>query len=886
MTESLPRKRKTFCCFIIYHFSMINRKYVLPIFAGALALISACSEKNLDLTTDPGSGIYENVAPASAVRGHVRIKFAEDPTATKAGNAVDLSSLGSYTMVRSFPDAGRFEERHRKYGLHLWYDVFFDESLPLTRTANELSDIEGVDIVDFVQPVRPTAIFPFNDPDFSKQWHYYNPGTATGAVAGSDVNLLPAWEVTTGRPDVIVAISDGGLQWDHPDLAANMWINEAELNGQPGVDDDGNGYVDDVYGFNFVVDSGGQNMLGTIVPGDHGTHVGGTVAAVNNNGVGLCGIAGGDGTSDSGVRLMSTQTSGGSAYIGDAFVYAADNGAVLVNCSWSIDSPSAYISQAIDYFNDNAGIDENGAQTGPMAGGLVIFAAGNDNRSTQAYPAMDDNVFSVAAIGADYQRAYYSNYGDWVDITAPGGDANKGFNVLSTLPNGSYGSMQGTSMACPHVTGVAALVVSRFGGAGFTRQNLIDILRASANRKIYDYNSSSFAGMLGAGLVDAGAAVSVSMDQSAPVTDFGGSASGNVVTLKWTVPESENLPERFAIWYDTTPFSSPTADTKTISVSRGENVAGSTMEYRIDGLEFNTEYYFLIASVNIFGQFSDYVSLAVNTVANSVPVVTPLDGTSLTLKSFETGTLSFSAEDADGHSLSCSLSSGLPGASASIAEGVVSIKIDALKAEDGKTYSGILYVTDGYDSVETPFSYTVLKNNPPTVSRGLDNIVFGAYGETSSLNLSEYFSDPDGESLEYSVKVLSGGTSTVSTRLNGETLVVTAKSYGTATLQASATDARGESTTQTFSVLVRDGSVPVDLYPNPVKDNLYVRTATVQTADITVSNRAGAVVLSTVGGTLDPFAPLALDMKDLPGGVYYVTIKSGELDATYSVAKQ
>ncbi len=855
---------------------------VLPT-AVLLSLLS-CSKETF--FTDPGSGIYENVAPESAVRGHIRVKFTEDPTATKSGNAVDLSSLGAYTMVRSFPDAGRFEERHRKYGLHLWYDVFFDESLPLTRTANELCGIEGVDKVDYVQVARTAGVFPFNDPDFDKQWHYYNPGTALAAIAGSDINLLPAWEVTTGRPDVIVAISDGGLQCNHPDLAANMWINEAELNGQDGVDDDGNGYVDDIYGYNFVIGSDGQTMLGRIVPGDHGTHVGGTVAAVNNNGVGLCGIAGGDGTPDSGVRLMSTQTSGGSAYIGSAFVYAADNGAVLVNCSWSIESPSSYISETINYFNESAGIDLNGDQTGPMAGGLVIFAAGNDNRSTQAYPAMDDNVIAVAAIGADFQRAYYSNYGDWVDITAPGGDANKGFNVLSTLTGSTYGTMQGTSMACPHVTGVAALVVSRFGGPGFTRQNLIDILCSSANRKIYDYNTSSLAGKLGAGLVDAGAAVGASTDVPAPVTDFSGSVSANVVTLSWTVPDTENLPERFAIYYDTDALSSPTADATKISVPRGENEAGSAMEYRFDTLEFNTEYHFIIASVNAFGKESDYISLIVATGENSAPVVTPLDGTSLMLKSFETGTLRFLAEDPDGHSLSCSLSGGLSGASAALSEGVVTVTIDALKAEEGSSYSGILYVTDGYDTIETPITCTVLKNNAPTASKDIENIVFGAYNETSSLVLSDYFSDVDGETLSYTVKILSGGSSTVSTHLNGSSLTLTAKSYGTAALEVSASDARGEKVTQTLSVLVRNGSLPVDIYPNPVKTNLYIRTPAVQTADITVSNKAGAVVLSSEGCIVDPFAPLALDMQGLPGGVYYVSIKSGEIDATYSVVKQ
>lgn len=853
----------------------------LPLAAGAAMLLAACSQERLDPRGEPGSGIYETVAPANAIRGHIRVKFTTEPSMTKSGTTdVDLSALGEYRMERTFPEAGRFEARHREYGLHLWYDIFFDEENPLTKAANDIAAVDGVDIVEYVQPVTQTSVFPFNDPEASKQWHYYNPGTKAGTVAGSDINAVPAWELTTGRPDVIVAISDGGLQRNHPDMAQNIWLNQAEVNGKPGVDDDGNGYVDDIYGFNFVVGPDGYSMKGTIEPGDHGMHVGGTVAAVNNNGIGVCGIAGGDGSPDSGVRLMSTQTSGGSAYIGAAFVYAADNGAVLINCSWTIESATSTpesIVTGINYFNECAGIDpDTKAQTGPMAGGLCIFAAGNDARSTNSYPAMDETVMAVASIGADFKRAYYSNYGSWVDITAPGGDAQKGFNIYSTLPEDSYGSMQGTSMACPHVTGVAALVVSQFGGPGFTRQNLIDILTGTANRSLYDYNSE-FTGLLGSGLVDAGAAVRASSLKAAAVTDFSGEVKGNSVSLSWTVPgEAQTLPLSFRI----------TWDDGEVSVARNGAAPGSKMTYSVTGLEFGKEYRFSISSVNTFGaSTSGGPELILSTENNQPPVVTALDGTSLTLKSFETGYLRFEASDPDGNELSCSLSSSLKGAEAGFTGGLLVVKINALQASEGKTYSGSLSVTDGFATVDVPISYTVLQNTPPVVSSDIEDVVYGKLGETGKIDLSDHFSDADGEELKYAVTIPSSN-STVKCSLSGNILNLTAASYGSATLTVMASDARGESVSQNFQVLVRDGSRPVDLYPNPVKDKLFVRTGTPMDADVYISNQAGAAVLTSKGAKIDPFAPLTFDMSSLPGGVYYVRVRGNGIDVVYPIAKQ
>lgn len=856
----------------------------------AAAMLAACSDKELN-PAEGGSGAEgssQGTVPKDAEPGHIRIKLERDSTI----DDIDLSSLGSYTVERTFPYAGRFEQRHHEAGLDLWYDVFFDNSVPVTKATRSATEIEGVETAEYVEPIKQQATFTFNDPEFGKQWHYYNPGTAAGTVAGSDINLLPAWEVTTGRKDVIVCVNDGGVTYNHPDLAQNMWVNEAELNGKPGVDDDGNGYVDDIYGYNFVVRSGSSRPIGTISFDDHGTHVAGTIAAVNNNGVGVCGIAGGDGSADSGVRIMSAQTAGGNAYIAQSFTYAADMGAVVMNCSWAIGGYSKSISDAIDYFNKYAGLDERGNQVGPMAGGLAIFAAGNESTNT-SYPAQQDNVFAVAAIGADYVRAYYTNYGEWVDISAPGGDANKGYQIYSTIPSG-YGYMQGTSMAAPHVTGVAALIVSKYGRTGFTRQMLIDILKNSANSKIFEHNKG-YEKLLGAGLVDAGAAVSYGIEAPEKVSSAAGEAKANVVTLKWTVPgEKGGLPPfRFNVYYSESSLegldvNKLPANVQTIAMRPEEGVkAGDTFTTTISGLKFQTDYHFRISSESILGTKSDLSGeVVIKTRENSKPVVTPLDGTSLTLKAFESGELRFKATDADGHDLSYSVSGNVSGLTSSLEDGIYVLRINALNATDGKTYNGKVSVTDSYDVTEVPFTYTILANHAPTLIKPIENIVLNAREESVSVNLKDYFTDEDGEELEFR-STMSGMNSTVTHRITDDgVLKITSKFYGTAILNVTATDARGENIVQRLEILVRNGSHPYDLYPNPVQDRLNIRPGA-KSADVKVKiiGASGAVFFDGSVGEGSPFSPAAIDMTDASAGQYTVVINNGSEEYKTKVVK-
>ena len=484
--------------------------------------------------------------------------------ATRSGiNDFDvvLDNIGVRSLTRLYPVDKRTEDRKRSLGMHRWYIVEFDENTDLDQAAQAMARIAEVNKVEFVQRLEhiydknvtpldegfitpgTRAELPFNDPQLNMQWHYINTGDKqiySKIKAGADVNCKDAWRLCTGDPRVVVAIVDDCVQWNHPDLAANMWINEAELNGQSGKDDDDNGYKDDVYGYNFVTNTNLTiSTVGKLGSRTHGTHVAGTVAAVNNNGTGVCGIAGGSGNND-GVKLMSCQVfyneSGGSstnATTARAITYAADNGASILQCSWgytagTFTSDSQYASydsaekQAIDYFISTKNCDA-------LDGGLAIFAAGNDMTGMSGYPAAYRDYISVTAMSCDFTPAYYTNYGPGCNIAAPGGDANQSMlengketaQILSTFINGRYGYSQGTSMACPHVSGVAALGLSYALQLGktFTTDEFKALLLTSVNNidqyctgtkryytatgNLATLNLTNYAKKMGTGYIDA-----------------------------------------------------------------------------------------------------------------------------------------------------------------------------------------------------------------------------------------------------------------------------------------------------------------------------------------------------------------------------------------------
>ena len=504
----------------------------------AVACTEVINEENLQ-NADKGVLMTKVInTPSVSVEGTLLLCLTEDAALSLASGDISLrdefsAEVAIMAMEPVFTIAPGKEEVARRHNLHKWYKVEFD-GMNNTSAAARLAAFDEVVNIQYDKVVTPASDLqftpytpslsemasnddlPFNDPLLVDQWHYINTGSShvsNASYEGGDIAVKDVWALTGGDRRVVVAVIDGPVKYNHPDLAANMWKNEGEVPGN-GKDDDKNGYVDDVYGWNCVRNNGDINWSNRNESG-HGTHVAGIVAATNANGTGVSGVAGGTGKGD-GVRLMSCQIFEGGASTLDAsakaFHYAADNGASIAQCSFGYEGDgSAYESDAeyrmvfgVEYDAIRYFMDPENNNSEILDGNIVIAAAGNDGRDLSSYPAAVKDVISVTALGPDYLPAVsYTNYGPGSNIAAPGGDfytgnityiADNKSRVLSTFVNTvtdanlgtsghDYVYMQGTSQACPCVSGVAALGLSYAYKLGkkFSRDEFVAMLLTSVN---------------------------------------------------------------------------------------------------------------------------------------------------------------------------------------------------------------------------------------------------------------------------------------------------------------------------------------------------------------------------------------------------------------------
>lgn len=857
---------------------------VLPLLAVAIVLAASCAG-NVEPASNPVPSKPESQdkAETAFVPGTIIVQLDEGQTDVMSA----LSGIGALSAERLIPDGGKWDERHHKAGLDRWYRVIYDPSTrPATKAAADFSSIPGVAYAEPERRIESASYF--NDPSAFNQWGLFNDGTkGTNYLAGCDVNVEPVWDMyTAGTPNVIVSVVDEGVQFSHPDLAACTI---------PGGEDGSKCFLYDYEGYE-------------IFPGNHGTHVAGIIAAVNNNGIGISGVAGGyDGTG--GVKIMSCQTmredplDPNKTLQGDAFkalVWAADHGSVISNNSWSyvydteedaLAGDVGFLKDAIDYFVQYAGCDENGDQLpdSPMKGGVVFFSAGNNTWSIK-WPSAYENVIAVGATNAKYGRASYSNYGDWVDICAPGGEAGDGAQILSSVVDG-YDKYQGTSMSCPFVSGVAALIVSHFGGPGFTNEMLLEKLIGGARKGVIKdpVNIGPLVDALGA-FTYGGTTPPNTPD------DVTLSASSNTLTVSWTVTAdvddiktfsylvlaAKNASELAGVDPDNIP---ETVVSSLVKV--GFKAVGDPISVELPGLEFETDYYVTVIACDYAGNRADASAVKqLQTGKNDPPVVSTEYAGSFSLQPYEKLAVAYAVKDPNGHEFTVDVDPGSDALSWKLNadKDTVLVTIAGNGAPAGQ-YTAHLVATDAFGAAtDYPIAYEILLNHAPVVVMPMENVQFSKSGQKTVIDMSKYVSDEDGEQLTYSTKLSEKSVANISQ--SGNTLVVTSLGNGLTDVAVTASDACGEKCNLSFKILVRSSTEVADVYPNPVVDVLNIRPAAEGKLDINVYNKAGSVVWSASQTDASPFSPVTVDLSGMPGGIYYVKVQGAGIDKIYTIAKR
>jgi thermitase len=447
------------------------------------------------------------------------VKFKPGAAARGAAGGLALAAIGA--VVQASPELD-------KIGVQVF-------KVPRGTVSQALAALQQNPQIEFAEPnylVEASDVITPNDTYWSQQW------------GPPDIQAPLAWGVTTGTAAVTIAVIDSGIDFTHTELAPNVWTNPGEVgldgNNQDkrtnGVDDDGDGYIDDWRGWNFVAGSNNpQDDQG------HGTHVAGIAAAVGNNGQGIAGMAWN--TQIMALKILNSAGNGTVSNLASAMVFAADHGAQIINLSLGDTVPATVMEDAVNYAYAH--------------GVTVVAAAGNDYHLGVRYPAAYPNAIAVASVDSNNSHSSFSNYGPEIDVAAPGR------GILSTCLGGGYCSKAGTSMATPHVAGVAALLAS------LPQFNTPDKIRAALQNTALDLGTLGWDPDYGYGLVQAHDALRYGYHVAiVPQTTFEFALAGSVKTYPLTLSNTGVV-----------------ADSYTVTLSSGVNFSATVTPDLINGLE-------------------------------------------------------------------------------------------------------------------------------------------------------------------------------------------------------------------------------------------------------------------------------------------------------------
>lgn len=392
------------------------------------------------------------------------------------GLAELASKYGIYKITKPFWAATDDDNLQRIY------KIYFNNISEVNTFINELNEKNYIEYAEKV-PLTKLFITP-NDPSYGSQWHL------------PKINAPNAWNIYNGNSNITVAIVDNAIKTTHPDLSANIWVNPNEIAGN-GLDDDGNGFIDDINGWDVADDDNNPNPPSTAF--NHGTHCAGDAAARTNNSTGIAAI----GWNLKIIAVKATRDVGSSTSIEagyDGIIYAVRAKAKIISCSWGGTGSATSEQAVIDYAWNK--------------GSIIVCAAGNDGNSIPHYPAAYNNVYAVASTGSTDVKSSFSCYGTWVDICAPGE------NIYSTIPNTSYANMSGTSMATPIVAGLCGLVWSK--NPSMSPQAVLNCISTTAANIYTISGNAAYSGQLGAGRIDAYQALlcAQSSTNNPPVANF------------------------------------------------------------------------------------------------------------------------------------------------------------------------------------------------------------------------------------------------------------------------------------------------------------------------------------------------------------------------------